>query len=87
MSGTPRAVRKRVRVNDVVRRAVDVVGKINAVMFDAQDIDLIGGAPTLRRRYLDLINSRVDSQYLHSLQRYQRVLWQRNRLLGLLQQQ
>lgn len=80
------AVRKRIRINGVVRRAIDVIGTINVVMFATQDIDLISGAPALRRRYLDLTNSRIDTRYIHSLQRYTRVLWQRNRLLGLLQQ-
>ncbi|HUV52499.1 MAG TPA: DNA replication and repair protein RecF, partial [Dehalococcoidia bacterium] len=39
------------------------------------------GEPTLRRRYLDITISQIDHQYLRSLQRYQRVLWQRNQLL------
>ncbi|MEE8174307.1 MAG: DNA replication/repair protein RecF [Dehalococcoidia bacterium] len=77
-------VRKRIRVNGVVRRVVDLVGQINVVMFSAHDIDLIGGAPALRRRYLDIASSQVDSRYLYSLQRYNRVLAQRNHLLRLI---
>ena len=80
------SVRKRIRVNDVVRRAADLVGQVNAVIFSAQDIDLITGTPALCRRYLDLVNSQIDSRYLRSLQRYHRVLLQRNRLLKLLQE-
>jgi DNA replication and repair protein RecF len=80
------SVRKRIRVNDVVRRAADLVGQVNAVMFSAQDIDLITGSPTLCRRYLDLVNSQIDSRYLRSLQQYHKVLLQRNRLLRLLQE-
>jgi len=77
---------KRIRVNGVARRAIDVVGQVNAVMFSAQDIDLISGAPSLRRRHIDLINSQIDSRYLHCLQQYHRVILQRNRLLDLIQQ-
>lgn len=79
-------VQKRVRVNGVVRRSIDVMGQINTVLFNAQDIDIIAGPPVMRRRYLDLINSQVDSHYRRSLQQYQKVLWQRNRLLSMLQQ-
>jgi len=74
-------VQKRIKVNGVPRRAIDLVGQINVVPFSVHDIDIIGGEPALRRRYLDIINCQLDQQYLRHLQRYQRVLWQRNRLL------
>lgn len=79
-------VQKRIRVNGIVRRAMDVVGQANAVMFSAHDLDLIAGSPILRRRHLDLINSQIDFHYLHCLQQYNKVLTQRNRLLSLIQQ-
>ena len=79
-------LRKRIRVNDIVRRAIDLVGQVNVVMFSAQDIDLVAGTPSLCRRYLDVVNSQTDSNYLRSLQRYNRVLLQRNHLLKLLQE-
>ena len=77
-------VQKRIRVNGVPRRAIDLVGQVNVVIFSSQDIDLIGGAPSLRRRYLDITNSQVDSRYLRALQRYNKVLLQRNHLLRLI---
>ncbi|MFC1925192.1 DNA replication/repair protein RecF [Chloroflexota bacterium] len=79
-------VRKRIRVNGIYRRAVDLVGQVNAVIFSAQDIDLTGGTPSLCRRYLDSVSSQTDSLYLRSLQQYQKVLLQRNHLLRLLQE-
>ena len=80
------SLRKRIRVNDIARRAVDLVGQVNVVMFSAQDIELLSGTPLFCRRYLDLVNSQTDSRYLRSLQRYNRVLLQRNHLLKLLQE-
>ncbi|MBE0415718.1 MAG: DNA replication/repair protein RecF [Dehalococcoidia bacterium] len=77
-------VQKRIRINGIPRRASDLVGQINVVLFSSQDIDLIGGAPSLRRRYLDLTNSQVNSRYLRALQRYNKVLLQRNHLLRLI---
>ncbi len=81
----PFSARKRIRVNGIARRAIDLVGQVNVVIFSAQDIDLVAGTPSLCRRYLDIVNSQTDPQYLRSLQRYQKVLLQRNHLLRLLQ--
>ncbi|HEY7295782.1 MAG TPA: DNA replication/repair protein RecF [Dehalococcoidia bacterium] len=72
---------KRLKVNGVPRRASDVIGQIAAVLFTAADIDLITGPPALRRRYLDITISQTDPLYVRALQRYQRVLLQRNSLL------
>lgn len=79
-------VRKQIRVSRVKRSAAELVGTLNAVIFTANDIDLVQGPPSLRRRYLDILMSQVDPPYLKLLQRYQRVLQQRNRLLRLLQE-
>ncbi|HLZ72310.1 MAG TPA: DNA replication/repair protein RecF [Dehalococcoidia bacterium] len=72
---------KRLKLNGVPRRASDVIGQIAAVLFTAADIDLITGPPALRRRYLDITISQTDPLYVRALQRYQRVLLQRNSLL------
>lgn len=77
-------VRKRVRVNGSTTTASQVVGMAPAVLFSATDVDLVFGPPASRRRFLDILLSQVDRQYLRSLQRYQRVLAHRNQLLKLL---
>ena len=74
-------LRKQTRVNGVPRRASDVVGTLNAVMFDPQDVDLVIGPPSSRRRYLDVTISQMNRGYLKALQRYGRILTQRNHLL------
>lgn len=75
------AVQKLIRVNGAPRRAAELVGEFNAVMFSAQDMDIVYGPPPVRRRYLDVLLSQQDRAYLRTLQRFQRVLAQRNRLL------
>ncbi len=80
-----RAASKRLRVNGVARRASETVGQVTAVLFTTQDIDLVGGAPLLRRRYLDITLSQVDPAYLRALQRYGKVVTQRNALLRRIQ--
>ena len=46
---------KNISINGIRRSATDLVGVVNAVLFDPQDIDLIVGAPALRRKYLDIL--------------------------------
>jgi DNA replication and repair protein RecF len=77
---------RRLRVNGVVRRASETVGQMTAVLFTTHDIDLVGGAPSLRRRYLDITLSLVDPAYLRALQRYGKTVLQRNALLRRIQE-
>lgn len=72
---------KRVRIDGVPRRLSELVGQIQGVLFTADDLDLVTGPPALRRRYLDITISQVDRPYLGALQRYLKVLAQRNHLL------
>lgn len=72
---------KLVRVNGLPRRLMDAVGQLNAVLFSADDLDLVKGPPALKRRYLDLTIAQVDNSYLGARQRYGKVVLQRNHLL------
>ena len=74
-------VQKYVRVNGAPRRASDLVGELLAVLFTAQDLDLVFGSPSVRRRYLDIMLSQLDRRYLRAAQRYQRVVAQRSQVL------
>ena len=62
-------------------RAGTAVGVLRSVLFEPGDIELVSGAPSVRRRYLDIMLSQLDPVYLRSLSRYQRVVEQRNRLI------
>jgi len=72
---------KRFKLNGVPKRASDVVGAILAVLFTTDDMELVKGAPSGRRRYLDVMLSQADHRYLRALQRYTKVVAQRNALL------
>ena len=76
-------VSKDIRVDRVRRTAGGLVGLVHAVLFSALDIELVQGPPSARRRFLDILISQADPAYLKTLQRYQQVLRQRNRLLRL----
>ena len=79
-------LRKQISVSRVRRTATELVGVVNAVLFSADDIQLVYGAPSLRRRYLDILISQFSQPYLKALQRYQKVLLQRNRLLKMIRE-
>ncbi|MCH8949701.1 MAG: DNA replication/repair protein RecF [Chloroflexi bacterium] len=86
--GTERArvpASKRLRVNGVPRRQADVVGQLTAVLFSTNDMELISGAPSERRRYLDVMLSQLQPAYMAALQRYGKVVSQRNALLRRIQ--
>jgi DNA replication and repair protein RecF len=72
---------KRIKINDVPKRAIDVVGTMTVVMFSPSDLQLVEGSPTIRRRYLDVTLSQEDPKYCRGLAHYNRVLIQRNHLL------
>lgn len=80
------SVRKEIRVSRVRRTAAELVGTVTAVLFNAEDIQLVQGSPAGRRRYLDVLISQADPLYLRGLQRYQRVIQQRNQLLRMLRE-
>ena len=72
---------KTVKVNGTPKRLADAVGRLTAVLFSADDLLMIEGSPSLRRRYIDLTLMQVDQQYSSARSRFDRVLLQRNRLL------
>ena len=79
-------LRKSIRVNGIPRLASTAIGAIAAVSFAAEDIGLVTGAPAGRRHFLDVMASQVDRGYVRALQRYQKVLTQRNHLLRRIQE-
>jgi len=72
---------KRFRVNGIPRRITDFVGQLRAVLFTADDLDIVSGPPASRRAYLDAAISQADRSYYAALQRYARLMQQRNATL------
>jgi len=73
--------RKQIKVNGAVVRATDLIGQIAVVMFLPDDVEIVGGGPAQRRKYLDNALSQVDVEYARALDLYTDVLSQRNALL------
>jgi DNA replication and repair protein RecF len=74
-------LQKRVRLDRQLRRRRDLAGCLNVVLFLPQDVDLVAGPPSGRRRYLDETLCQVDPAYAAALDRYNQTLRGRNALL------
>ena len=75
------AGRKRIRVNELGRRAAGLAGILRAVVFAPEEMLLIAGSPSLRRAVLDQLAAVGSPAYADALATYGRTLQQRNSLL------
>jgi len=73
--------RKQIKINGAVVRTTDLIGQIAVVMFLPDDVEIVSGSPSNRRRYLDNALAQVDVDYARALDLYGEVLSQRNALL------
>ena len=62
-------------------RLSDHIGTVPLVMVSPADNELIAGGSEERRRFMDVVISQYDKEYIQSLIRYNRALQQRNALL------
>ncbi|MDF7637833.1 DNA replication/repair protein RecF [Lactobacillus sp. ESL0791] len=57
------------------------VGQLNAILFSPEDLDLIKGAPALRRKFMDQEFGQINAEYLYFASKYHQVLAQKNNYL------
>jgi len=74
-------MRKEILFDGVKRKASEVIGSFNAVLFTPQMLRIVEGAPEDRRRYLNIAISQVLPAYAGLLTNYRKILSQRNALL------
>jgi len=80
--GCPRKGKRILKLNnDTVRLRRDLVGKIPVVFFSPEDLNIVKADPSFRRKFLDIMISQLSLSYLVGLQKYQRVLLERNNAL------
>lgn len=73
---------KKAKVNHLEQKKLSgYIGVCNVVMFAPEDLNLVKGSPSGRRRFIDMEIGQVQPIYIHSLSQYQKVLQQRNALL------
>lgn len=62
-------------------RLSDALGSLPSVMFSPRDVELVSGAPSERRRFLDVALALTSRRYLTALQHYRGALVRRNAAL------
>lgn len=74
--------KKSIYVNGAkVSKIGELMGNINSVFFTPQELKLVQESPEDRRRFLNISLSQMSKNYFYALQRYNKILLQRNNLL------
>jgi len=74
--------RKKLNVNNQIQKTLSgAYGKINLIVISPEDLNMIEGAPSQRRRFLDYVISFIDKKYYQDLVEFNKILKQRNHLL------
>lgn len=74
--------RKKIKMNEVpITKLSMLMNYLNIVMFSPEDLRLVKGSPSGRRRFLDAAISQMYPKYLSSLAQYHKALSQKNSLL------
>lgn len=63
------------------KKVSDIFGNLVAVYFSPNDLKIVSGSPSERREFMDIDISQLSGSYYNLLQRYNKVLDQRNKLL------
>ena len=64
-----------------LKRASDLIGRLNVVFFSPEDLGIIKNGPSERRRFMDMELCQLDQIYLNSLSKYNKLVIERNKVL------
>ncbi|MDD3204988.1 MAG: DNA replication/repair protein RecF [Lachnospiraceae bacterium] len=67
--------------NQKIKKAADLLGLLNVVLFSPEDLSIIKNGPSDRRRFVDIELCQLDKFYLYNLNSYNKIVNQRNKLL------
>lgn len=73
---------KSLYINDkLIKKTSQYLGKINAILFKPSDLQIFTDSPSDRRKILDVEIGKINNKYLLSLQKYNHLLKDKNKLL------
>ncbi|WP_208560522.1 DNA replication/repair protein RecF [Marinilactibacillus kalidii] len=73
---------KKAKLNHLEQKKLSAyIGHLNVILFAPEDLSLVKGSPSVRRKFLDMEMGQMSPIYLHHLVEYQKILKQRNHYL------
>ena len=78
---------KKEKVNKVAKSQKLFNKVFNTVIFAPEDIEIITGSPSERRKHMDLVLSQIDYEYKRALTTFTKSLRQRNKLLEMINEE
>lgn len=77
---------KKAKVNHLDQpKLANYIGNLNVILFAPEDLELVKGAPAVRRQFIDREFSQMSPKYLYVANQYKAILKQRNQYLKQLQ--
>ena len=80
--GRPPQPKRIFKVNNVKSSSINFIGRVKAVFFHPEDLNMLYLGPDLRRRYLDILILQESRAYFAAIRKFKRVKEQRNALLN-----
>lgn len=68
-------------IDSLKKRLVDFIPYLSMIVFEPLDLDLVSGAPSLRRHHLDGHLASLDRDYWRNLSAYNKIMVRRNKVL------
>ena len=73
---------KKVSINNITQKKIsNYLSRLNVIMFCPDDLEIIKGSPSVRRKFLNIELSQFKNEYLFLLKEYNQILKQRNEYL------
>lgn len=73
---------KKAKLNHLEQKKLSAyIGHLNIILFAPEDLSIVKGSPSVRRKFLDMEMGQMSAVYLHHLVQYQKILKQRNHYL------
>ena len=70
--------------NNRIIKVSDYISNLNVIIFTPDDLDIVKGSPAVRRNLLNIELSQMSSNYLNTLNEYNKILKLRNEYLKIL---
>jgi len=73
---------KNAKLNHLEQKKLsDYIGQLNVILFAPEDLSLVQGSPSVRRKFINMELGQMNKIYLYHLTQYQQILKQRNKFL------